>query len=54
MTALVFWKCLFLFLAIMYGFSNTVKAFRKHSIGNSQLFLMTIGIVGFVWLEFWH
>lgn len=53
MTALVFWKCVFLFLAILYGFSNTVKAFRKLSIGNGQLILMVIGIVGFIYLQFW-
>ena len=53
MTALIFWKCVFLFLAILYGFSNAVKAFCKLNISNIQLILMTIGIVGFVYLQFW-
>lgn len=46
-------KCIFLFLAITYGFSNTVKAFRKMAISEAQMFLMGIGIVGFIYLQFW-
>lgn len=46
-------KCICLFLAILYGFSNTVKAFRNMNISSMQLLLMTIGIVGFIYLQFW-
>ena len=46
-------KCICLSLAIIYGFSNVVKAFRKMDIGSGQLLLMTVGIVGFVYLQFW-
>ena len=50
---IVFFKCVFLLLAIVYGFSNVVKAFRKLKIYNAQLFLMGIGIVGFIYLQLW-
>lgn len=50
---IVFLKCICLFLAIVYGFSNVVKAFRNLKIYNAQLFLMGIGIVGFIYLQFW-
>lgn len=46
-------KCLFLFLAILYGFSNIGKVFLKNNIGSGQLLLMTIGIVGFILIQFW-
>lgn len=51
---IVFIKCICLFFAIVYGFSNLVKAFRKLRISNAQLFLMGIGIVGFIYLQFWR
>lgn len=50
-------KIIFLLLAIMYGFSNVVKAFKGLEINDVQIMLMAIGIVGFIafqleWLAF--
>lgn len=50
---MVLLKCICLALAIIYGFSNIVKAFRNFNIGTIQVLLMTIGIVGFIYLQFW-
>jgi len=47
-------KCIFLFLTIVYGFSNTVKVFRKLEINDFQILLMGIGIVGFIYLQWWR
>ena len=41
-------KYICLFLAIIYTFSNTVKAFRGLPISSPQLWLMGIGIVGYL------
>ena len=46
-------KFIYLFLAIFFGFSNIVKAFRGLAITNTQLFLMAIGIVGYIYFQFW-
>ena len=45
-------KYLCLFVAIMYGFGNVVRAFRNQTISGFQIFLMAGGIVGYVLLEF--
>ena len=51
-------KCIFLVLGIVYGMSNLVKilfVFRRVSsqkITTTQFFLMAIGIVGFLALQF--
>lgn len=47
-------KIFFLMLAVMYGFSNLFKVIVKepcNSINNMQMFLMSIGIVGFIVLQ---
>ena len=44
----------FLMLAVTYGFSNLFKAIVKgpfNSINNTQMFLMSVGIVGFIVLQ---
>ena len=46
-------KAAFLLLGIVYGFSNTVKAFRNQSVGEFQMWAMGLGIVGFVTMHFW-
>lgn len=50
---MVILKCICLLLAIVYGFSNTVKAFRKMNVSEFQMWAMGIGIVGFIYLQFW-
>ena len=51
-------KCIFLVLGIVYGMSNLVKIlfeFRRgysQKITTTQLFLVAIGIVGFLALQF--
>ena len=47
-------KCICLLLAIVYGFSNIVKSFRGHSVSDFQMWAMAIGIVGFIYLQFWR
>lgn len=47
-------KIFFLMLAVLYGFSNFFKAIVKgpfNSINNTQMLLMTVGIVGFIVLQ---
>ncbi|MBL4951055.1 hypothetical protein JK635_02220 [Neobacillus sp. YIM B02564] len=45
-------KIIFLFLAILYGLDIVIKSRYKNTIYASQLVLMTIGIVGFIVLQF--
>jgi hypothetical protein len=45
-------KYICLFFGILYGFSNVVKAFRSLPIHAPQLWIMALGIVGYVLLEF--
>lgn len=47
-------KCIFLLVAIMYTFSNIVRAFRNQPISNTQIILMAAGIVGFIYLQWWR
>ena len=49
---LILLKFICLFLAVGYGYSNTVKAIRGQSISSEIMFLMALGIVGFVFLQF--
>lgn len=54
---LILLKFVCLVVGISYGFSNIVKIFimfktGKLKISTFQLFAMTIGIVGFVFLQF--
>ena len=46
-------KCVFLFLGISYGFTCFGRLFRKEKIYSLQTFLMAIGIVGFIAVQFW-
>lgn len=45
-------KCVFLVLAIVYGFSCFGRLFRKQSVSTNAMFLMAIGIVGFIAFQF--
>ena len=44
-------KFICLVFAIVYGYSNTAKVFRGQSVTDMQMFLMGIGIAGFVFLQ---
>lgn len=41
-------KYLFLFTAIVYTFCNVVNAFRGNKVHAAQLFLMALGIIGYL------
>lgn len=45
-------KLFCLYLAITYGYSNTVKVIRGAGISNFQISMMGIGITGFIFLQF--
>lgn len=45
-------RIIFLLLAIIYGFANTIKAIRGHNISAGAISLMAIGIVGFIAIQF--
>lgn len=50
-------KMIFLLIAIVYTFSNAIKAKRGHPIKGFNIVLMAIGIVGFIamllgWISF--
>jgi hypothetical protein len=45
-------KIIFLFLAVLYGLEIVVKSRYKSTIYASHIVLMTIGIVGFIVLQF--
>lgn len=49
---LIIIKIISLAIAILYGFSNIVRAFRGQKISSLQMLLMTIGIVGFIVIQF--
>ena len=44
-------KIIFLVLAILYGFGNFVRIKYRQAISALQMILMTIGIVGFLVLQ---
>lgn len=44
-------KFICLLLGVVYGFSNTAKAYCKQNISNAQMFMMGLGITGFVFLQ---
>ena len=51
---MIFMKALCLMLAISYGFSNVAKVvFTKESVSNVQNILMSVGIVGYLYLNGW-
>ncbi len=45
-------KCVFLVFAIVYGFSCFGRLFRKQGVSTNAMFLMAIGIVGFIAFQF--
>lgn len=49
---LILLKFVCLVVGVSYGYSNTVKVIRRQSISSAMVILMTIGIVGFVFLQF--
>lgn len=49
---LILLKFVCLLLGVMYGFSNIVKGANGHAISSAQVILMSLGIVGFVFLQF--
>lgn len=49
---LIIMKIIFLLYAIVYGFGNIVRAFRGTAIHSLQLVLMSVGIVGFIVIQY--
>lgn len=49
---LIILKFICLFLAVMYAYSNTVKIIIRQRVTFAMMFLMTFGIVGFVFIQF--
>lgn len=51
---MIFIKALCLILAISYGFSNVSKVvFTKENVSDTQILLMSFGIVGYLYLNGW-
>lgn len=46
-------KTIFLLVGIVYTFSNVVKAFRGKYISALTIWVMAIGITGYLLIEFW-
>ena len=46
-------KCVFLFLAIVYGFTCFARLVYGKSVSGAQAALMAIGIVGFCAVQWW-
>ena len=46
-------KCICLLLAIAYGFSNIGRIICKNKVYGITVWLMAIGVVGFIYLQFW-
>lgn len=46
-------KCLFLFIAIAYGFTCFGRLVRGQAVSSLQVFLMVSGVVGTVAMWFW-
>lgn len=55
MIFLIILKALFLLIGIVYTFSNVGKMlfFRHNNITGFQIWMMAIGIVGFITMQFW-
>ena len=45
-------KFICLVVGLMYGFGNVVRSFRGLSVSAFQMLTMSIGIVGFIFLQF--
>ena len=46
-------KILFLTIAICYSFTCFARLVRGQAVSGAQTWLMAVGIVGFVALQFW-
>ena len=46
-------KCVFLFLIITLTFKNFINAIKEYEIYNFEIILWGIGIVGFIYLQWW-
>ena len=44
-------KFICLLVAIIYGYSNTVKAIRGQSVSQFQMLIMGLGTTGFIFLQ---
>lgn len=49
--AILIAKFICLLLGIVYGFSNIAKVYCKQNISSAQMFMMGLGITGFVFLQ---
>ena len=49
---MVFLKVLFLFLGVLFSSTNLAKVYYKEVIPSGNFFLMTLGIVGFIVLQY--
>lgn len=46
-------KCVFLLLAIVYGFNNVCRVIKNQTVTAAQILLMAIGVVGFIATQFY-
>lgn len=49
---LIILKFICLFVGVVYFYSNTAKIIKDYPVGNAPILLMTLGIVGFLFLQF--
>ena len=49
---LVILKFICLVVGLIYGFGNVVRSFRGFSVSTFQMLAMSIGIAGFIFLQF--
>lgn len=52
-TFMIMLKSISLVIGCVYGFSNIGKLFYKQQIGGLQIWMMCLGIVGFIMIHFW-
>lgn len=50
-TIILIAKFICLLLGVVYGFSNIAKVYYKQHISSAQMFMMGLGITGFVFLQ---
>ena len=50
---MIFLKALLLAVGCVYGFSNIGKLIRGQTIYSVRIWLMVIGLIGFVTIHFW-
>ena len=49
---LILLKFVCLFISVLFGFSNIIKMYYKNDIQGFYIITMSLGIVGFVFLQF--